>query len=159
MRFADRRHDRGTALIIAMILMVVLALVGLAVVKRTSSEVDAVASKRHWDHAMNCAEGARQMLLSQFRAYGVSVTGIKLNRTVGDQLYADGHYDRFSPVEETVQVASGTPGGMVGSDAANRIVRRSGGLGGKGYRVTVVCSDSTGQTHQQEVEMLVNFGF
>ena len=145
-----------------MILMVVLAVVGVAIVNRTTREVDAVASKRHWDRAMNCAEGARQMLLSQFRTYTTQgVTNLSLLRTVGDQVYASGHYDNFQVT--SVSEAGGTPGGMVGGDAANRITKRSGGLGGKGYRFTVVCSDSTGQldagTHQQEVEFLVNFGF
>ncbi len=153
----SHRHDRGSALIIAMILMVVLAVVGLAVVKRTSREVDAVASKRHWDRAMSCAEGARQMLLSQFRAYGVNLQSLQLSRTVGDQTYASGHYDSFNVT--TVTDAAGTPGGVVGSDAANRITRRSGGLGGKGFRMNVVCTDNAAPTHQQEVEFLVNFGF
>ena len=151
------RHDRGSALVIAMILMVVLAVVGLAVVKRTSSEVDAVASKRHWDRAMTCAEGARQMLLSQFRAYSVQLQNLQLSKTIGDQQYNTGHYDSFNVT--TVGEAGGTPGGAVGSDAANRITKRSGGLGGKGYRFTVVCRDNAAATHQQEVEFLVNFGF
>ena len=157
MHFAQRRQDRGSALIIAMILMVVLAVVGLAVVKRTTSEVDAVASKRHWDRAMSCAEGARQMLLSQFRAYGVQLSSLQLSKVVGDQQYASGHYDSFNI--SSVGEAGGTPGGNVGADAANRITKRSGGLGGKGYRFTVVCRDDSAATHQQEVEFLVNFGF
>jgi len=105
------RHDRGSALIISMILMVVLAVVGLALVKRTSREVDAVASKRHWDRAMSCAEGSRQMLLSQFRAYGVNLAGLQLSRVVGDQTYASGHYDNFNVA--SVGEAGGTPGGIV----------------------------------------------
>ena len=62
-------------------------------------------------------------------------------------------------IVSSVTDAAGTPGGMVGGDAANRITRRSGGLGGKGYRFTVVCKDDAASTHQQEVEFLVNFGF
>ena len=152
-----RRHDRGSALIVAMILMIVLAVVGLAIVKRTSADVDAVASKRHYDRAMSCAEGARQMLLSQFRTYGVQLGSLTLSRVIGDQQYASGHYDNFNVT--SVAPAAGTQGGGVGSDAANRITKRSGGLGGKGYRFTVVCSDNGASTHQQEVEFLVNFGF
>ena len=56
MRLAHNRHDRGSALIVSLILMVVLAVVGVALVNRTTREVDAVASKRHWDRAMSCAE-------------------------------------------------------------------------------------------------------
>jgi hypothetical protein len=157
MSSSSTRHHRGSALIIAMILMVVFALLGVAIVNRTTREVDAVASKRHWDRAMSCAEGARQMLLSQFRAYGVAIGSLQLQKTVGDQQYASGHYDSFNVT--SVGEAAGTPGGAVGTDAANRITKRSGGLGGKGYRFTVVCRDEASPTHQQEVEFLVNFGF
>jgi hypothetical protein len=157
MGFANRQHDRGSALIVALILMMVLTVVGIALVNRTTREVDAVASKRHWDRAMSCAEGARQMLLSQFRAYGVNLTNLQLQKQVGDQQYASGHYDSFNVT--SVEEAGGTPGGGVGGNAANSITRRSGGLGGKGYRLTVVCRDEGEATHQQEVEFLVNFGF
>jgi hypothetical protein len=152
-----RKRDQGSALIVAMILMIVLAVVGLAIVNRTTGEVDAVASKRHYDRAMSCAEGARQMLLSQFRAYGVNLASLVLQKQVGDQMYASGHYDSFNVA--SVGAAGGTTGSVVGADAANRIVGRGGGLGGKGYRFTVVCRDNASATHQQEVEFLVNFGF
>src|SRR5258705_6571442 len=101
------RHDRGSALVIAMILMVVLAVVGLAIVKRTTAEVDAVASKRHWDRSMTCAEGARQMLLNQFRAYGVQLQNLQLSKTIGEQSYNTGHYDSFNVT--TVGEAGVTP--------------------------------------------------
>ena len=154
-RIAHNRHDRGSALIIAMILMVVLAVVGVAIVNRTTREVDAVASKRHWDRAGSCAEGARQMLLSQFRTFGIAPTAIQFQNTVGDQVFASGHYDQFNIA--SVGVASGTPGGAVSGNTVNVITTT--GLGTKGYRFTVVCSDSASNTHQQEVEYLVNFGF
>jgi hypothetical protein len=153
----QNKHDRGSALIVAMILMIVLAVIGVAIVNRTTREVDAVASKRHWDRAMSCAEGARQMLLSQFRAYGVNLVNLQFQKQVGDQQYTSGHYDNFNVT--SISEAGGTPGGAVGGDAANRITKRSGGLGGKGYRLTVMCRDNAQPTHQQEVEFLVNFGF
>src|SRR3982751_4575109 len=111
MPFVSQRHDRGSALIISMLLMVVLAVVGIALVNRTTREVDAVASKRHWDRAMSCAEGARQMLLSQFRAYGVNLVNLQMQRRIGDQQYASGHYDSFNVT--SVGEAGGTPGGGV----------------------------------------------
>src|SRR5881397_743392 len=113
MRFVHNTHDRGSALIVSMILMIVLAIVGLAIVKRTSREVDAVASKRHWDRGMSCAEGARQMLLSQFRTYGVALGSLQLDRIVGDQEYRSCHYDTLA-ISSVVE-AGGTPGGIVGS--------------------------------------------
>ena len=52
-----------------------------------------------------------------------------------------------------------TPGNAVNSNAANSIGFAGRGLGGRGYRFTVVCTDNGAATHQQEVEFLVNFGF
>src|SRR6266446_4462201 len=109
MRFVQQRHDRGSALIVSMILMIVLAVVGIALVNRTTREVDAVASKRHWDRSMSCAEGAREMLLSQFRAYGVNLVNLQMQRQIGDQQYATGHYDNFNVT--SISEAGGTPAG------------------------------------------------
>src|SRR2546423_7148685 len=136
MRFVERKHDRGSALIVSMILMIVLAVVGIALVNRTTREVDAVASKRHWDRSMSCAEGAREMLLSQFRAYGVNLINLQMQRQIGDQQYATGHYDKFNVT--SVAEAGGPPGALVGGDAAKSIPPPGGGLGGKGLRMTLV---------------------
>jgi hypothetical protein len=153
-----RRRDSGSALIVALLLMVVLGVVGVAIVNRTTREVDAVASKRHWDRELSCAEGARQMLISQFRTFGLNIAALKFQKVVGDQQYTTGHYNSFNIT--TVQPASGSPGGNVSFDATNRIGGPgSKGLGGKAYRFSVVCSDSAVATHQLEVEFLVNFGF
>src|SRR5256886_11012735 len=141
MRFVHHRHDRGSALIISMILMIVLAVVGIALVNRTTREVDAVASKRHWDRSMSCAEGARQMLMSQFRAYGVNLVNLQMQKQIGDQQYATGHYDNFNVT--SVAEAGGTPGALVGGDASNRITPRGGGLGGKGWGLTRGCRAKT----------------
>jgi hypothetical protein len=104
-----------------------------------------------------CAEGARQMLLGQFRTFGVNLFDLKLNKLVGDQKYASGHYDTFNVA--SVTDAAGSLGQQVSGSGTNRIVGNKGGLGGKAYRMTVVCSDSSEATHQLEVEFLVNFGF
>lgn len=152
------RRDRGSALIIALILMVVLGVVGVAIVNRTTREVDAVASKRHWDRELSCAEGARQMLISQFRTFGVNIASLKFQKQVGDQSYATGHYDNFNVA--TVANAPGSPQASISTNGTNVITGPgSSGLGGKAYRFTVVCSDSGAATHQMEVEFLVNFGF
>src|SRR2546421_11497005 len=135
MRFVQRRHDRGSALIVSMILMIVLAVVGVALVNRTTREVDAVASKRHWDRSMSCVEGAREMLLSQFRTYGVNLVNLQIQKQVGDQQYTTGHYDNFNVT--SISEAGGTPGGAGGGDAAHRITQPARGLGGKGHRLTL----------------------
>ena len=158
MRSTFARHDRGSALLVSMILMIVLAIIGVAVVNRTTREMDAVASKRHWDRALSCAEGARQMLIAQFKTYGMNVVDLQMNQVVGDQRYAAGHYDTFTM--NSVELAGGSNGGMSRLSGTNRIVGgRGNGLGGRAYRTNVVCSDSASPTHQLEVEFLINFGF
>lgn len=150
------KEDRGTALIVAIILVAVLAVVALGVITRTTTEIDAVGAKRHYDAAVACADGARQMLLSQFRTFGTPPSSLILDTTVNDKRYTTGHYDNFALA--AVVNASGTQGGAsVGvSDIANRTSRTK--LGGQIYRFTVVCTDAANPTRQSEVEFLVRFG-
>lgn len=150
------RHDRGTALIVAVVLVAVLAVVALGVITRTTAEIDAVGSKRHYDAAVSCADGARQMLLSQFRTFGTPPSSLVLDTTVNEKRYTTGHYDNFAL--QSVVAATGTQGGAsVGvSDIANRTSRTR--LGGQIYRFTVVCTDKANATRESEVEFLVRFG-
>ena len=97
------------------------------------------------------------MLLSQFRTYGVVVTGLQLDRTVSTRRFASGHYDTFG-LQTVTPVDRGLVGG--GSDNAMDLANRSTrvALGGSVYRVSVVCSDSRASDRQSEVEFLVRFG-
>jgi hypothetical protein len=147
--------DRGSALLIAIILVAVMAIVGLALVNRTTNEIDAVSAKRHYDVAISCADGARQMLMSSFRTFGTPPASLTLDKTVGDKRLASGHYDTFAL--QSVIPATGAVTGAVGvSDIVNRTTRTR--LGGQVYRMTVVCTDSAAATRQSEVEFLVRFG-
>jgi hypothetical protein len=148
-------NARGSALLVAIILVAVLAIVGLALVNRTANEIDAVASKRHYDVAVSCADGARQMLMSAFRTFGAQPTSLTLDKTVGDKRLASGHYDTFAL--QSVVAATGSAAGTIGAvDIVNRTSNTR--LGGQVYRMTVVCSDSNSATRQSEVEFLVRFG-
>jgi hypothetical protein len=147
--------DHGSALIVAVILVAVMAVVALALITRTNNEMEAVSAKRHYDVAVSCADGARQMLMSSFRTFGVQPIALSLDKTVNDKRYSSGHYDTFAV--QSVAAATGTSAGNVGvSDIVNRT--RATQLGGQMYRFTVVCSDSSSNTRQSEVEYLVRFG-
>jgi hypothetical protein len=141
--------------LIVVVVIAVLTVLGFALLKFGSSENEAVASKRHYDRAVSCADAAKEMLLSQFRTYGVSPLDIQVNRVIGDQRAGTGHYDQIG--QPTVTLAEGFKKTTFGaSDISNRIVRT--GLGGQVYRMTVACSDSSDATHQSEVEFVVRFG-
>ncbi len=157
MRRRTRRvTEHGAALIIAVVLVVLLTVVGATLIARNADTVDAAGSKAKYDVAVSCADGARQLLMSQFRSFGVSPTQLVLDQTIGNKRYTSGHYDSFAV--STVNVATGSQTRAVGvSDVANR----AGGvhLGGNLYRMTVVCTDTAQTSRQSEVEFLVRFGF
>ncbi len=150
-----RRHERGAALIIAVVLVVLLTLIGATLIQRNSDTIDAAGAKKKYDVAVTCADGARQLLLSQFRTYGTNPTSIVIDQTIGDKRYTTGHYDTFAL--STVATSSSSAGRTVGvSDATNRSTGPH--LGGTVYRMTVVCTDTSQSSHQSEVEFLVRFG-
>src|SRR5207245_4688209 len=96
MAYPHARSARGAALLIAMVLMAILAVVALALVRRTNNEMDAVGGKRNYDRSVSCAEAGRQMLLSQFRVFGMDPTSIVLNTHAGNLNVYTGHYDQFA---------------------------------------------------------------
>lgn len=150
-----RSRTRGASLLVTTALLVVLSLVAIAVVNRASTESESVSAKRHYDRMVSCADGARQMLFSQFSAFGASMTELTLNTVIDGKQHASGHFDSFNV--QSVEPAEGVRTGGTGlSDSANRIAKSS--LGGVPYRVTVVCRDSNRPSRQSEVEFMVRFG-
>ena len=151
-------RQRGSSLLLALMIVAILSIVAFAIIQMGSTEADAVGAKRRYDHAVSCSDAARDLLMSQFKAYSVSPTTLTLNQVVDDQLMATGHYDNVAVT--SVVAAVGFASGLGGaSDVSNRISKA--GLGGQVYRMTVVCSSSASQdasTRQSEVEFLVRFG-
>lgn len=147
------RRRRGSILITTVVILVLLTVVAAGVIRYSNQEMDNVASKTHYDQAVSCAEGARGLLMSQFRATGVDLTQLTLNQVVGNRRYATGHYDTFGM--KTVEGAVAGSGSLY-FDITNRDA--SAALNGRPYRVTVVCSNSTTGGQQSEVEFLIQFG-
>jgi Tfp pilus assembly protein PilX len=150
---------RGAALLNVLIVVTVLSIVGLAFLQKGSNDADASAALRAAIRASTCAEAGRELLLSQFRAYGASPTQLTLNSTMNDQKVSSGHYNQFAIRSVTAVVGVGSSGFGV-SDMSNRIARVA--IGGQVYRMVVVCSSSKSSgdagSHQSEVEYLVRFG-
>lgn len=155
----SRHAARGSALLLAIIIVAVLGIIGLAIVQRASSEGDAVAAKKLHDGSITCADAARDLLMSQFRAYGTSPVDMKLNASLGDRTMATGHYDNLN-VTSVELVPDAKQGTFGATDRANRILGE-GAMGGQVYRMTVMCSSPSptgGVARQSEVEYLVRFG-
>ncbi|HZJ55579.1 MAG TPA: hypothetical protein VFD38_15675 [Myxococcaceae bacterium] len=146
---------RGGALLNVLIVVSVLSIIGLAFLRKGSNDSDASAAQRAAIRSATCAEAGRELLLSQFRAYGTAPTQLTLNTAINDQTVSTGHYNQFA-IKSITAVTGVSSGGIGVSDMSNRIARV--GMGGQLYRVLVVCSSSAAGSHQNEVEYLVRLG-
>jgi hypothetical protein len=113
-----------------------------------------------------CAEAGRQLLLSQFRAFGISpvqLTAVNVNLDpVGNTRVLGGHVD--ANVQQVVALPPGAfgPSPFSIQDRSNAIRGMGSDFGGTGYRVMVHCQDRGDGTltggRQLEVEFGVRFG-
>lgn len=151
-----RRHRaRGSTLIVTVVLLTVLTIVAVGLVRRGDTTIEAVNAKRHYDASVSCAEGARELLLSKFRAFNVNIADLQLDLSMGGQRLTSGHYDDFNI--KSVKPLAGT--GAISQENAMGMANRSAAvpLGGTPYVFTVVCSDTSGG-RQTEVEFFIRFG-
>ena len=154
--FRAKRHARGSTLVVTVVLLTVVLLIGVAVIRRAQVAGESAALKRQYDTSVTCADGARELLLSQFRAFNVSIKDLQIDQTVGDRRLASGHFDQFNI--KSVRALAGS--NAFSNDAATGTANKSLAvpLGGAPYVFTVVCSDSTGTTRQVEIEYFIRFG-
>jgi len=172
-----RRGERGTTLVVAMIVVVVLMLIGMAAVARGGVEVEAAGMRRRHSGNVSCVEAARELVMSQLSLTGARITGLAITRQVGDLTLQTGHYDRqgaYITVDSTYGNCSTGTGGtinppwMVIGDVTNRSTLPLGGLasgggsgtttspGSCGIRIPVLCTDASGR--QLELEFVVKLG-
>lgn len=160
------RNQRGSALVMSVIVVLVIAVIGVAVVRFASREVAGATASRKTQALVACADAGRQVLLSQFKALGlspVSLTALNLPLDANTNVVG-GHYG-----EQGVQVTQvvNLPGTAFGpdpgtvQDISNRVMVTGGG--GKPLKVIVHCQQggiggdpATGR--QLEVEFGVRFG-
>src|SRR5258708_38392333 len=90
-------RDRGSALVVTLILITILSIVALALVKRSTNEIEAVSAKRHYDATASCAEAARNLVISKFATAGANIANLGLQGTVGDKTFFPRHYSSTPP--------------------------------------------------------------
>ena len=160
--------QRGSSLLISMIIVVVITAIGLGVIKFAYREAAGAQAGAREQALVACAETARQLLVSQFHAIGVRPTQIA---ALNLPLDAAGSSARTRAVgghmgTEGVSIAqvSPLPGNAFGpTDALADISNTSGlqAMGGTPLKIVVHCRDGgTGATdgRQLEVEFGVRFG-
>jgi len=161
------QKDRGSALVVTLILITILSIVALALVKRSTNEIDSAGAKRHYDATASCAEAARNLVISKFATAGANITNLGMQITINDKTFFTGHYSTTLPdgglsgyVADggVVALMAGSGGGSSGgaSDSANKISKLN--FGTTPYRINVVCQDANNVSRQTEVEFTVNYG-
>ena len=160
-------NQRGSALLLVYVVVLVLALIGVGVIRFASREVAGATAGEKQQALASCAEAGRQLLLSQFHALGMEPTSLQAFNV---QLDANtkavgGHFDTDAPTSVQVAQVTYLPEQAFGpnrrvSGIGNRIGLWGGG--GRPMKVVVHCQqggDGTAASGRQlEVEFGVRFG-
>lgn len=163
---------RGSTLVIALILLAVLSVIGVAAVSLGSRERTNASAKARVDALLSCAQAARAQVWAEVARYGPGYFSstrsldAPIDLAGYGELAAPAHYDSTTAMRVD-QVIVGFDGAA--SDGAPAPVRdltnaapgTDGVLGGKVWRITARCSrpdlaDSS-RTNQFEVEFSMRF--
>jgi len=167
MRTPDRK-PRGSALVISVVVVLILSVLAVALIRYASAEVSGAQGGARRAAVVQCAEAARQLLLSKFHAIGVDPTQIlalnmPLDGPGGQTLALGGHIDSTPPngaIGATVGQVAVLPPTAVGPTMLPSSIGQGGspsGSGPKTYKVVVHCQDGTiGGGRQLEVEFAVH---
>lgn len=175
----SRRAQRGAALVLAIIVVLVATVIGVGILRIGTREMAGASAGARRQAVVACAEAARQLLLSRFHALGQDVETLEplnvsldgaggLTRAVGGHIGEDpaapSATDPARPLIQITQVSPLPPRafGPTSSvrDLTNIITRT--GQGGRPFKVMVHCVDHGDGTptggRQLEIEFGVRFG-
>lgn len=155
-----RRSQRGSGLLLAIIVVLVLTVIAVGVLRFGARELAGTTAGKNAEALTACADAGRTLLLAQFRATGVAPMQLEpLGVTLATDVRAiGGHINETQVQVQQVQVL---PAGSLGSerkntrDITNIAFPSLAPLGGKPYRIMVHCDD---HGRQLEVEFGVRFG-
>jgi len=160
------RSQRGSALVMSVLVVLIIAIIGVAVIRFASREVAGATASRKTQALVACADAGRQVIVSQFKALGISPVSLTaLNMPFDATTSAiGGHYGELGVQVTQVVNLPGTsfgPDPGVVQDVSNRVMVTGGG--GKPLKVVVHCQQggiggdpTTGR--QLEVEFGIRFG-
>jgi type II secretory pathway pseudopilin PulG len=91
------RSQRGSALVISIVVILVMAVIGVAMLRFGAREVAGSVALQRQQALSACADAGRQIILSQFRAVGTPPTGLPaldepIDLSTGARVIG-GHYD------------------------------------------------------------------
>jgi hypothetical protein len=161
MRAKSHSQERGSALVMTMILIGVLLVIGVATVSLSSQERNNAGAKARLDFARACGNAAQGQIWSELAAAGLGYLGS--NATISPLRLADGtqlaagHYGAdagsvtVSNIVFSTQATGSNP--LADRDYTSSIVARS--IGGTVYAIQARCIDPSG--NEVEVEFAVRF--
>jgi type II secretory pathway pseudopilin PulG len=167
-----RKLERGSSLVIAVVVVLIIAVIGVGMVRFTQRETAGAMAGQRADAVAACAAAAQQLLLSRFHLLGVqptdlSVLNVKLDGTPGRLVALGGHIgsDPSQPLATIKQVEPLPSGTVVKrndmSDETNFTSTMGRGTG-LPLKITVHCQSGDTSTptsgRQLEIEYGVNFG-
>ena len=159
--------QRGSALLLAVIVVMVAAVIGVAMMRFGAREVAGATASQRQQALSSCAELGRQVILSRFHAVGTAPTGLPaLSEPVDGGTGATilgGHFDsanvQLDQVNFLPDAAFGVDRGAV-QTISNRVFVTGGGA--RPMKVVVRCKmggDATPTSGRQlEVEFGLRFG-
>ncbi len=160
-------RQRGSSLLLAMIVVLTITIIAIGVVRFAASEVAGATAGSRQQALASCAEAGRQLLMSRFHALGMSPTSLQalnvpMDGSGGQTLAVGGHIDtsgvQVSQVSYLPGNSFGPPQGVAGIGYRLMLI----GQGGRPVKVVVHCQDHGDGTpasgRQLEVEFGVRFG-
>jgi Tfp pilus assembly protein PilX len=165
------RAQRGSVLLLAIVLVVVLGLLAASALSFSRSELAAARTLRGGDELLACADAGRQYLLSRFKLFAMKpahltlamssdkLTGTPCPPQAGsdERCLMAGHLGDTRTTVQGVRVApSGGDRTVRNARDLSNVVADANSLGGADYQVVVHCMDGRGR--ESEVEFLVRFG-
>jgi len=161
----SRRPPRGSALILVVIILAVLALMGVAALSLSQQEAANVSRQVNYQMVVACAEAAQRKIWAEIAAANGSIPQQSLPTVIphpyGAMRMSAGHFDQDTSAITQVQLRdnavketppNATSGGLE-IDDTNRF---ASGFLNRHYFVFAHCRDS--KDRQYEVELMVKFG-
>ncbi len=163
----NRSSQRGSVLILAVVVVLVAAVIGVGVMRFGAREVAGAVGLQRQQALSSCAELGRQVILSRFRAVGTAPTGLPalsepVDASTGATILG-GHFDstnvQVDQVNYLPDAAFGVDRGAV-QTLTNRVFVSGGGA--RPMKVVVRCKlggDTAPDSGRQlEIEFGLRFG-
>lgn len=150
--------QRGSGILLAIIVVLICSVIGVGVVRYTSRELAGATASRQATALVACAEAGRALLMSQFRSVGISPTSLvalSVPLSADGPKVVGGHID--ASVEQVTLLPAASLGVQRGAtrDITNITNPGKARLHGTPYRIMVHCDD---HGRKLEVEFGVKFG-